>query len=418
MKKKILHYMVALLVLGLLTGCGTRQGTISQSPDPIQESTDEEKRDGMIPGGQEQSTDDDLDLWQDKVSTLISTSHEGVEGDLYGDYRIEGGEIAFICDGIVMDGSYNEAVYKGIQTYALAAGVSFSYYVVNGDTLECYREAIDHAVSSHARVVVCVGYDFGEPVGLLQKMYPQTSFLMIDSRPMDVEGNAIDAADNVHCVFFREEESGYLAGYLAVMEGYRSLGFIGGKEEPSVIRYGYGYLQGIDDAAEDMELTDVTVNYWYADTYQPGQEIIDKASEWYSEGTEIIFSCGGPLYKSVLEAAEQEDGLLIGVDVDQSTLSQRFLTSALKNLANAVIISLDDYYASGGRWSKEFAGQEVLYGAQEDCVGVPVMNTEWRFKQVTKDDYYKVLSRVKFGEVLVSDETDALPEVSIGVNYE
>lgn len=413
----ILHYIAALLVLGLLTGCGTKQGMISQNLDTIQESTDGENHDVTMPNKQEQSTDAS-DSWQDKVSTLIPTSQGEVAGDLYGDYRTEGGEIAFICDSIVMDGSYNEAVYKGIQTYALAAGISFSYYIVNGDTLECYREAIDHAVSNQARIVVCVGHDFGEPVALLQKVYPQISFLMIDSRPVDDEGNAADVADNVHCVFFQEEQSGYLAGYLAVLEGYSSLGFIGGEEDPAVIRYGYGYLQGINDAAEDMELTDVTVNYWYADTYQPDQKISDKASKWYSEGTEIIFSCGGSIYKSVLEAAEQEDGMLIGVDVDQSLLSQRFLTSALKNLTNAVIISLDDYYAFGGRWSVEFAGRESLYGAQEDCVGVPVMNTEWRFKQVTKDDYYKILRRVKFGEVLVSDETDVPPELSIGVNYE
>lgn len=417
MKKKITNSIVVLLVMGLLAGCGAQQGTILQTPDSIQESTDAENHEEMTANEHNQSTDGS-DSWQDKVSTLIPTSQEKLEGDLYGDYRTEGGEIAFISDGIVMDGSYNEAVYKGIQTYALAAGVSFSYYIVNGDTLECYVEAIERAVSSQAEVVVCVGYDFGEPVGLLQKLYPQTSFLMIDSRPVDAEGDDIDIADNVHCVFFHEEESGYLAGYLAVMEGYRSLGFIGGKENPSVTRYGYGYLQGINDAAEDMELTDVTVNYWYADTYQPGQEISDKASEWYSKGTEIIFSCGGSLYKSVLEAAEQGDGLLIGVDVDQSSLSQRFVTSALKDLSHAVVISLDDYYASGGRWSGEFAGQEVQYGAKEDCVGVPVMNTEWRFKQVTKDDYYKLLRQVKFEEVLVSDETDTLPEVSIGVNYE
>ena len=417
MKKKIVNNIAVLLVMGILAGCGAQQGTILQTPDSIQESTDAENHEEMTANEHNQSTDGS-DSWQDKVSTLIPTSQEKLEGDLYGDYRTEGGEIAFISDGIVMDGSYNEAVYKGIQTYALAAGVSFSYYIVNGDTLECYGEAIDRAVSNQARVVVCVGYNFGEPVGLLQKLYPQTSFLMIDSRPMNAEKNDIDIENNVHCVFFKEEQSGYLAGYLAVMEGYRSLGFIGGKEDPSVIRYGYGYLQGINDAAEDMELTDVTVNYWYADTYQPGQEISDKASEWYSEGTEIIFSCGGSLYKSVLEAAEQGDGLLIGVDVDQSSLSQRFVTSALKDLSHAVVISLDDYYASGGRWSGEFAGQEVQYGAKEDCVGVPVMNTEWRFKQVTKDDYYKLLRQVKFEEVLVSDETDTLPEVSIGVNYE
>lgn len=417
MKNRILNYAVVLLALGLLTGCAARRGTVSENSAPIEVSAEKENRDETASSEQEQSAERPVS-WQEQIEALISESRDELLADLYGDYHDVGGEIAYVCNGAVKDGSYNEAVYKGIQTYALAAGVSFSYYVADETTTEKYLEVIEYAISNQAEIIVCNGYDFGEAVGLLQELYPRTSFLLIDSTPMDAEGNAIDTADNVHCVFFREEESGYLAGYLAVMEGYRSLGFIGGKEEPSVIRYGYGYLQGINDAAADMELTDVTVNYWYADAYQPGQEISDKALRWYSEGTEIIFSCGGLLYQSVLEAAEQGNGLLIGVDVDQSPLSQRFVTSALKDLANAVIISLDDYYASGGRWSEDYAGQEVLYGARNDCVGVPVLNTEWRFRKVTKDDYYKVLRRVKIGEVVVSDETDVAPEVSVDVNYE
>ena len=417
MKNKILQYAVVLLTVGLLTGCTTGQGTISESSGINEESSAQEGRDEVTSGEQEQNAES-TGSWEDKMSALISNSKEGMLSDLYGDYRVEGGEIAFVCDSAVMDGSYNEAIFDGIQTYALAAGVSFSYYVVDENTPECYRETIEHAISNQAKIVVCVGYDFGESLGIMQYMYPRTSFLLVDSVPMDSEGNAVDMEGNVHCVSFREEESGYLAGYMAVVEGFRNLGFIGGEEDPSVLRYGYGYLQGIDDAAADMELTDVTVNYWYADTYLPNQEIIDEASRWYSEGTEIIFACGGSLYESVLEAAEQENGLLIGVDVDQSELSERFVTSAIKDLSNAVIISLDDYYATGGKWSGEFAGRESLYGARDDCVGIPVMNTEWRFKQATKDDYYKVLRRVKFGEVDVSDEIAVPPEVSLGVNYE
>lgn len=416
MKKKILHGAVWLLTLMLLAGCIAEQGTISREPGVTEEST-EEAREGIVSDDGEQSDGED-DPWRDKMIDLISDHGEDLSGDLYGDYRAEGGEIAFVCDSIVMDGSYNEAVYRGIRTYALAAGVSFSYYIANENIAESYIEVIERAISNQAGIVVCVGDNFGEPMGVLQDKYPQVSFLLIDCAPTDEDENDVDIADNVHCVFFREEQSGYLAGYLAVMEGYRSLGFIGGKEVPPVIRFGYGYLQGINDAVEELELTDVKVNYWYADTYHPNQEISDRASRWYSKGTEIIFACGGAIYESVLEAAEKEDGLLIGVDVDQSSLSERFVTSALKDLANAVVISLDDYYASGGRWSGEFAGQKTQYGAQNDCIGIPVMGTEWRFKQVTKDDYYKIYRQVKFGDVLVSAETDTRPKVSFDINYQ
>ena len=417
MKRKIIHGLIVLLGCVMFTGCANRQETAAKSPAVTEENTKEEIQEETEPDGREESSETP-DSWQEQVSALISDSEEEVLGDLYGDYREEGGEIAFVCDNNIADGSYNEAVYRGIRTYALAAGVSFSYYIADENLSESYREVIERAVSNDAGIIVCAGNDFGESVGSLQGVYPDVSFLLIDCMPTDDAGNETDTADNVYCVLFREEQSGYLAGYLAVMEGYRSLGFIGGKEVPSVQRYGYGYLQGINDAAEELELTDVTVNYWYADTYKPEQEISDRASRWYSQGTEVIFACGGLLYESVLEAAVNEDGLLIGVDVDQSALSERFVTSAMKDLANAVVISLDNYYAYGGRWSGEFAGQANLYGAENDCIGIPVINTEWRFKQVTKDDYYKVYRRIRFGDITVSDGIDKKPHVSVNVNYE
>ena len=86
---------------------------------------------------------------------------------------------------------------------------------------------------------------------------------------------------------------------MAVWEGYRTLGFIGGREEPAVQRYGYGYLQGINAAAKDLSLTDVVVNYWYAGTYTADIAVREKADDWYGNGTQIIFACGGGLYESV-----------------------------------------------------------------------------------------------------------------------
>lgn len=321
-----------------------------------------------------------------------------------------------MSDGIVMDGGYNETIYEGIQMYGLAAGASFSSYNMEEDHFEEPLEIINYAISNQAKVVVCAGYDFSEAIGKLQDMYPEVSFLLIDGVPEDEKGNLLKIADNVHCASFREEESGYLAGYLAVLEGYRSFGFIGGKEDPSVIRYGYGYLQGIDAAAEELELEDVTVNYWYSGTYQASREIYEKAVKWYKEGTELIFACGGSLYESVLGAAEEEDGLLIGADVDQYKISKRFLTSAVKDIANAVVLSLDDYYASGRKWSEEYAGQSIRYGAERNCVGIPVLETEWRFKNVTVEKYYDVYAQMKQGKISVSDETDIRPQISVTVN--
>lgn len=398
MKKRIIYYLGSIFLAVMLMGCaGTgQQETLSEKTQADAENLDIQKMQEYAEG-------------IDSMEELLK--------DRYGDYQESGGEIAFVSDGTVMDGGYNEAIYEGIQMYALAAGVSFSYYNVEEDDFEGHLKSIEHAVLNKAEVVVCAGYDFQEAVGELQDIYPQVSFLLIDGVPSDIDGDPVEIEDNVHCVSFQEEDAGYLAGYLAVLEGCRSLGFIGGKEEPAVIRYGYGYLQGIDDAAQELALEDVTVNYWYAGTFQPNQEAYEKAMQWYEEGTEIIFVCGGFLYQSVLAAANTEDGLLIGVDVDQSKISKRFLTSAVKDIANAVVISLDNYYASGGEWSEEFAGQSVRYGIEDSCVGIPVLGTEWRFQNVTMQEFYEVYKQVKLEQITVSDEIDERPQMSVTVRY-
>lgn len=125
--------------------------------------------------------------------------------------------------------------------------------------------------------------------------------LLVDAVPHDEEREELPIAKNVHCVLFHEEQAGYLAGYMAVWEGYRNLGFIGGREEPAVQRYGYGYLQGINAAAKDLSLTDVVVNYWYAGTYAADAAVREKADGWYGNGTQIILPaaavCMSPCWK-------------------------------------------------------------------------------------------------------------------------
>lgn len=424
-KLHVLWAAVAVLLAGVLTGCGEtgQQTVMEQSRGQTQEAAgtmdmafqeqmqieEAETTDVTI---QEQmgiaQAAEEVD-WPDAMEALLN--------DMYGDYMEEDGEIAFLPEGTLMDGVYNETIYNGIRMYALAAGVSFSYYGVEDNTHEAYLDAIIHAADHHARVIVCAGENFQKAVGELQDVYPQVSFLLIDGVPMKEDGEEAEIAGNVHCVAFKEEQSGYLAGYMAVLEGYHRFGFVGGVETAPVIRYGYGYLQGIDDAAVFLQLDDVEVNYWYAGTYEPGPEIQKKMSDWYDSGTEVIFACGGSIYESVLKAAEEKGGLMIGVDVDQNRESERVLTSAVKDTANAVIISLDDFFAAGGRWPESYAGQRRLYGAKENCTGIPVTDTEWRFKNVTTDEYYEIFHQVRRGEIEVSDAVEERPQVTVTVNY-
>ncbi|MDE6405497.1 MAG: BMP family ABC transporter substrate-binding protein [Lachnospiraceae bacterium] len=396
--------LAGLILFLLLTGCGkpaqeTAASAENEAPEGAQqEAEEEEERSGV-----------EMSSWREAVQKMFE--------DPYGDYSETGGEIAFLTDGSVEDGAYNEAIFNGVRMYALGAGTSFSCYHADPNAPESYEEIIQRAVEDNAGLIVCAGDVFGEAVGALQETYPQTSFLLVDAVPHDGEGEEISPAENVHCVLFHEEQAGYLAGYMAVWEGYRNLGFIGGREEPAVLRYGYGYLQGINAAAKDLSLDDVVVNYWYADTYAADIAVREKADGWYEDGTQIIFACGGGLYESVLEAAENQDGLMIGVDIDQCRVSDRVLTSAVKNIGAAVTDALDEYYAAGG-WSEEDAGQVRRYGVEEGCAAIPVIDTEWRFKEIPTTHFFEIYKQMKRGDRTVSDAIDAPPEVAVFVNFE
>lgn len=339
--------------------------------------------------------------------------------DYYHDYKEVGGAVALITDkSSIADKGFNEDAYKGIRIYAQAAGISYSFYSAKSDTEAAYLNAVNTAIKNNAGLIVCAGSHFSKAVGAVQDSHPDIDFLLLDSVPSDESGNEAPIAENVHCITYHEEQAGYLAGYMATLEGFTSLGFIGGEELPSVTRYGYGFLQGIDDAADAFGLDEeINVKYWYSGTFNPDKEIEDTASEWYASGTEVIFVCGGNIYESVLAAAEEYDSRLIGVDVDQSSISDRFLTSAMKGVQNSVILALDEYHAAGGIWPKELAGKSEAYGTNDACIELPVSKEAWRFQNITVEDYLNIYTLMKQEKLSVSDDISVMPDVDIHVDY-
>ncbi len=336
-----------------------------------------------------------------------------------GENRKSGVRIALVTDvSSVMDSGFNQAALKGIQTYSDGAGVFYSSYSTQTDAPEAYRDTVLAAIQDNAELIVCVGSHFEQAVGELQDDYEDIYFLLLDGVPRDSADEEVTIAPNVHCMTYREEEAGYLVGYMAVVEGYRKFGFIGGEPLPAVKGYGHGYLQGIDDAAallEDDE--EVSVEYWYADTFSPDKHVEEVSAEWYQTGTEIIFACGGSLYQSVLLSAEEYDGKLIGVDADQSGISERFLTSATKGIDASVIVALDEFFASGKKWPDKLGGQAVSYGAKEKCVSLPVQGTAWRFQTATTNEYLQLLTRLRSGDIQIPIDKDTPPRIAIEVIY-
>ena len=114
------------------------------------------------------------------------------------------------------------------------------------------------AAKKGAKIIISQGYPFEEVIAHMQNEYPKIQFLMLDAKSRK-SGQKAELASNVHCILFREEEAGYLAGYAAVCEGYTRLGFLGGKEIAPVQRYGSGFIQGAEYAAMEMERENISI---------------------------------------------------------------------------------------------------------------------------------------------------------------
>ena len=309
-------------------------------------------------------------------------------------------DIAMITDiGTIDDKSFNQGTWEGVVAYAEENGITHKYYKPTEQTTDAYLAAIQLAVEGGAKVIVTPGYLFEEPIYLAQDLYENVTFILIDGNPHNADYTEFRTNDNAVGIVFAEEQSGYLAGYAAVKDGYTKLGFMGGMAVPAVVRYGYGFVQGAEAAAEEMGISGVDVKYHYTGNFDATPEAKTLAASWYADGTEVIFACGGAVGNSVMSAAEAVDAKVIGVDVDQSSESDTVITSAMKGLAAAVQSVLGEYY--DGNFP---GGQGLVYAADMDGVQLPMETS--KFNSFTKADYDAIFAKLASGEIAPLKDAD------------
>ena len=322
--------------------------------------------------------------------------------------QAEGFELALITDlGTIDDRSFNQGAWEGVVQYAEEKNIPHKYYKPADQGDDAYLNAIDLAVQGGAKVVVTPGFLFEVPIFQAQDIYPNIKFILLDGSPNNGDYDNFDSkvGSNTVAVFYAEEQSGFLAGYAAVMDGFTKLGFMGGMAVPAVIRFGHGYVQGAEVAAQELGLADgsVSINYYYTGTFAPAPEIQTMAASWYNDGVEVIFSCGGGICFSIFPAAENSGNFVIGVDGDQSGESPSVITSAKKELTKSVYDKLSDFY--NGSFP---GGQEVRYTAANLGVGLP-MDTS-KFRTFSQAQYEAIFAKLQDGSVVVDDNTEVAPD--------
>ena len=370
-------------------------------------------------------------------------SGSGEEASNESDGEAAGGtdmNIAMITDSDdITDQSFNQTTYESCKAWAEANGVEFTYYKPDSDSDEARNASVDQAVAGGANVIVMPGYMFAAAVVAQSELYPDVKFVALDVGAGDIcekgVGEGYDYnpdnwdvteyynTDNVYCCTYQEEISGYMAGYAAVKLGYRHLGFLGGMSVPAVTRFGYGYVQGINDAAKELDVVgDVEVEYVCGGQFYGDADITAAMDTWYgTKGVEAVFACGGGIFTSAVEAAVKTGGKVIGVDSDQSPIIDQTqegltITSAMKGLSTTVNTVLTDI--KDGKWS-DYAGKidnlgMVSENPEENFVQLPVATTQWG-DGFQEEDYKALVKAIYNGEIKISNDISAMPATDVKV---
>ena len=356
------------------------------------------------------------------------------------DYRV-----SMISDiGDITDQGFNQSTYQACKAFCDDNNIMFTYKMPSGDNTASRVIAVESAIDEGYNVIVMPGFSFTATLIEVAEKYPDIKFIVLDVSAGDLlsagvprKGEAYDYNpsnwnvmdyyhyENVYDALFKEEISGYLAGYTAVMLGYNDLGFLGGMAVPGVLRFGYGYVQGINEAAKEKGIT-VNMKYAYANTFNGDAEISAAMETWYANGTEVVFSCGGGIFVSVSEAASKHGGKVIGVDTDQKNLIDGMygegitITSALKGLYPATYDALDDII-SNGKWDGyrgKILSLGLISGTDPDAnyLSLPINSTMWN-DDFTEQDYRELVNNIYLGNIVISDDISHEP-VTSNVNVE
>ena len=413
--KKYLALLLVLVMVLSLAACASKPA----------ETTDEPEQTTPVPAPAEETKDEEPAPAEETKEE--ETTEEPADNTEYA--------VAMITDyGDITDQSFNQTTYEACKAFCEDNGVQFSYFKPAGDNTADRVAMIEKAVDEGYNVIVMPGYAFGGAIVEAAPEFPDVKFIALDVAKGDLlEAGVAKAGEsydynpdnwdlekyvdmsNVYCAIYQEELCGYMAGYAAVKLGYKSLGFLGGMAVPAVIRYGYGFVQGVDAAAADLGLSDVTVKYVYGGQFFGDADITAVMDTWYANGTEVVFACGGGIYTSAVDAAKKANGKVIGVDVDQAGVIANYagvdgltVTSAMKGLYPATYDTLNDVIINDN-WAN-YVGKIATLGLvsaddpEANYVQIPMgEGTQWS-DSFTQDDYKAMVADMYNGVITVSND--------------
>jgi basic membrane protein A and related proteins len=329
-------------------------------------------------------------------------------------------KVAMITDyGDITDQSFNQATYEGCKEWCEENKIDFTYKKPAGNTTADRVESVDAAIEAGYNVIVMPGYAFAGTIEEVADANKDIKFIALDVAKGDLLAAHFSDYDydpdntkwagyklpsNVYCAVYQEELCGYMAGYAAVKEGYTKLAFLGGMSVPAVVRYGYGFVQGADDAADGAA---IEIKHAYGNQFFGDADIKARTDTWYTAGTQVTFACGGGIYTSACESAQAVNGKIIGVDVDQSkTINAKYgdgmcITSAMKGLSASVKTKLQSTIIDE-KWTSSIETLGLVSGTDVESNYVQLPTATWSMTKFKLADYKALVKKMYDKEITVS----------------
>ena len=235
-------------------------------------------------------------------------------------------------------------------------------HVLTSGTNAAYLRNLTTLARQDYDLVIAVGRARAGALARVAARFPDAHFAIVDAGQADLVGSP----ENVRGLLFREQEAGYLAGYLAgLVTEYESgsrqvIGSVGGRKIPRVDRYIAGFRAGAK--AANPEIT--TLNA-YAQDFVDQARCKEIALDQIARSARVVFQVAGECGLGALAAAGEKNVRGIGVDVDQRYLGEYVLTSAVKKADVAVfqtILAL--------RESRFQGGEDVVFDVASGGVGL------------------------------------------------
>jgi basic membrane protein A and related proteins len=257
------------------------------------------------------------------------------------------------------DRGFNHLAYMGLLRAEKKLGIQGRVYQSN--SAQDYIPNLAKFAQQGYDLVVSVGFAQADAVSTVAKRFPKTHFAIIDVDATSLAGKP----QNVLGLLFREQEVGYLAGYLAGLvekqkPGPDVIGSVGGMKEPPVDRFIAGYQAGAKKADPSIRLLN-----GYSHDWVDLAKCKEAALSQIASGSTIEFQVAGGCGLGTLDAAKEKHVWGIGVDADQSFLGPHVLTSATKHVDQAVFLTIKDVIAG-----KFQGGRNAIFGLKDNGVGL------------------------------------------------